>query len=90
VTRIFLASAVAAIAFASPAAAAERTFTHEGVTYHYNVTPKGDSRVLEGRASEGGRFRLVVRNGWVTGTVADSRVSFRAPRKLEATLVASR
>lgn len=84
--RILFAAAAATLAFATPALAGDRTFTHEGVTYVYTVTPKGDARVLEGKASSGGKFRLVVRNGWVDGYASNTRVSFRAPKNAEAVL----
>ncbi|MBO9624606.1 MAG: hypothetical protein J7500_18010 [Sphingomonas sp.] len=84
-TRTFFAAAAAVLAFATPALAHERSFTHEGVTYAYTATSKGDARILEGKTSTGDKFRLVVKDGWVTGYAADTRVSFRAP-KGDATL----
>jgi hypothetical protein len=90
VTRLLFAAA-AALTLASPALARERVFTHEGVTYSYTSTVQDDAKVLEGRSSAGAPFRLVVRNGWVSGTVADSRVSFRAPKaRARPLLVAQR
>ncbi|WP_448661145.1 hypothetical protein ACG3SL_10970 [Sphingomonas sp. CJ20] len=88
--RLIFAAAAATLALATPALAAERSFTHEGVTYTYTVTPKGDARVLEGTASQGGRFRFVVRDGWVSGFAGNARVSFRAPKSNTAVIVASR
>lgn len=82
--RTLFAAAAATLAFATPALAGERTFTHEGVTYVYTVTPKGDARVLEGKSSTGGRFHLTVRNGWVDGYASNNRVSFRAPKGTNA------
>lgn len=79
-TKTFFAAAAAALTLASPALATERSFTRDGVTYEYTATAQGDARVLEGRASEGGTFRLVVRDGWVKGEVDGARVSFRAPK----------
>jgi hypothetical protein len=89
-TRNLFAAAAAVLAFASPALANERSFTHEGVTYAYTVTPKGNARVLEGKNSNGDKFRLVVKNGWVTGYAADTRVSFRAPKGTASLQVAQR
>ena len=89
-TRSFFAAAAALLAFTSPALANERSFTHEGVTYAYTVTPKGDARVLEGKSSTGDKFRLVVKNGWVTGYAANTRVSFRAPKGAASLQVAQR
>lgn len=84
------AAAVLTIAFAAPALAEERSFTHEGVTYAYTVTPKGDARVLEGKTSKGDRFRLIVKDGWVSGYAANARVSFRAPKTVQNLQVAQR
>lgn len=83
-TRTLIAAAAATLAFAAPAFASDRSFTHEGVTYDYTVTPKGDARVLEGKASTGSKFKLTVRDGWVNGYVANARVSFRAPKGEQA------
>jgi hypothetical protein len=89
-TRTLFAAAAAVLAFASPALAEERSFSHEGVTYAYTVTPKGEARVLEGKSSKGDKFRLVVKNGWVNGYAANARVSFRAPKGTTALQVAQR
>ena len=84
------AAAAATLAFASPALAGERQFKHEGVTYSYTsqVTPKG--RVLKGNVAGGGRFELVVQDGWVRGHVDGVRVSFAAPKKSSAVTLAAR
>ncbi|MDV3457291.1 hypothetical protein RZN05_09885 [Sphingomonas sp. HF-S4] len=89
-TKLFLAAAAATIAFAAPAIAKDRVFTHEGVTYAYTATPGSDGLVLEGKASKGGKFRLVVKGDWVNGYAGGARVSFRAPKRDEAVLVAQR
>jgi hypothetical protein len=88
VTKILIAAAAASIAFAAPALADERVFTRDGVTYSYTATPKGEAVVLEGSASNGGKFRLVVKNGWVDGYAGNARVSFRAPKRNAAEAVA--
>lgn len=90
-TRTLFTAAAAVLAFATPALAAEEhSFTHEGVTYQYSVTPTESARILEGKASTGGTFRLVVKNGWVSGRVDGARVSFRAPKKAQGLSVAQR
>jgi len=91
VTKLLIATA-AVIAFAAPATAKERVFTHEGVTYAYTAQPQGDALVLEGKASKGGKFRLVVKGDWVNGYAGGARVSFRAPKReaAGAILVAQR
>lgn len=89
-TKTIFAAAVATLALASPALATERSFTRDGVTYNYSTTTQGDARVLEGHASQGGKFRLTVKNGWVKGYVAANPVSFRAPKGLDTVQVAQR
>lgn len=89
-TKTFIAAAAAALTLAAPAFAAERSFTRDGVTYNYTMTEQDGARVLEGHASQGGKFRLVVRNGWVKGDVAGNRVSFRAPKGASPLQVAQR
>lgn len=90
-TKLFLAAAAATIAFTAPAIAKERVFTHEGVTYAYTATPASEGLVLEGKASKGGKFRLVVKGEWVNGYAGGARVSFRAPKRDEVeVLVAQR
>lgn len=86
-TKLLIAAAAAAIAFAAPAFAKERVFTHEGVTYAYTAQPQGDALVLEGKASKGGKFRLVVKGDWVSGYAGGARVSFRAPKREEANAI---
>ena len=71
---------VAAIALLGPApalAAPDQQFTRDGVTYSYAVTARGADQLITGRASNSVRFRLLVRNGRVTGTVAGHPVAFR-------------
>ncbi len=71
----------AAPAFAAADNADTRSFTRDGVTYVYTSTAKGGAQVLEGVAKPGNQsFRLVVRNGWVDGNAAGTRVSFRVPK----------
>lgn len=90
-TKFLFAAAATVLTFAAPAAiAGDRTFTHEGVTYTYSVTSKDNAQVLEGKTSQGGEFRLSVKNGWVDGYVNDSRVSFRAPKEKAPAQVAAR
>ncbi|RYY26845.1 MAG: hypothetical protein EOP62_08785 [Sphingomonadales bacterium] len=79
-SRYLLAAVAATLTLAAPALANERTFTHEGVTYTYTSVQQGEARVLEGSASEGGDFRLTVKNGWVRGKVGGTRVSFQTPK----------
>lgn len=89
-TKTIFAAAAVALTLATPALASERSFTRDGVTYTYTTVEQGDTRVLEGRASQGGKFRLVVRNGWVQGEVAGKPVAFRAPKGMRPLQVAQR
>lgn len=78
-SRIRIAAALFALGLATPALANdnEKSFTHDGVTYTYTATRTEDALVLEGVAEPlGGKFRLVVRDGKVTGYAGSARVSF--------------
>ena len=78
--RTFFAATLLSLAVISPVQAKEtpQTFTYEGVTYSYTVTEQNDSRrVIEGRATPGSTFRLVVSNGRVFGNANGMPVSFR-------------
>jgi hypothetical protein len=91
VTKFLFTAAAAVLTFTAPAAfAGDRTFTHEGVTYTYSVTSADKAQVLEGKTSDGGDFRLTVKNGWVDGYVNNTRVSFRAPAQKAPTQLAAR
>jgi hypothetical protein len=83
VTKFLIAAVAATVAFAAPATAKERVFIHEGVTYAYTATPAAAGLVLEGKASTGGKFRLVVKGDWVSGYAGGARVSFRTPKREE-------
>jgi len=92
---IFPTIAAAFVTFTSPAFAGQdapgRSFVHDGVTYIYTAVQQGKNRVIEGTASDGGKFELTVRNGWVDGYVNNQRVTFAVPRKpLAKTQVAAR
>jgi len=53
------------------------SFTRDGVTYTYTVEQIGSRRVIEGRATPGEPFRLVVSGSKVTGQANGVPVSFR-------------
>ncbi len=89
-TKTIFAIAAAALTLATPALASERSFTRDGVTYTYTTLDQGGARILEGRASQGGKFRLVVQNGWVKGDVGGKPVAFRAPKTTSLLQVAQR
>lgn len=80
-TKFLSLLAVPALTLIATAAAASeptKSFKHEGVTYIYEATPGADgSTVLTGHAlPRGEKFRLVVRNGQVTGQANRQPVSF--------------
>ena len=78
--RITFSVALLAFSLASPGHAKEQltSFTHDGVTYSYTVSNISDSsRVIEGYASPGSPFRLVVSKGRVSGTVNGTPVAFK-------------
>lgn len=78
--KTLIAASVLSLAAISGAQAKEQpaSFTHEGVDYTYTVKQISDTRrVIEGYATPGSSFRLVVSNGRVVGTSNGSPVSFR-------------
>ena len=80
VNRISFSVALLAFALTSPGHAKEAplSFEHDGVTYTYTVNKVSDtSRVIKGKASNGGDFNLFVSNGRVTGRSNGNIVSFR-------------
>lgn len=74
---IFTAAAVLAALPVAAHAEGARSFSHEGVDYVYTTAQKGDATVLEGTASGGLPFRLVVSGSRVSGTYNFYPVSFR-------------
>ena len=78
--KISIFAAVAATFTASAAFAApqEHRFTHEGQTYVYTADEDHGAKVISGhRVEDGKSFRLVVRNGRVTGRSGEAPVAFR-------------
>ncbi len=78
-TKLFHRTAIAlGMLIASPAfAAGTETLTHNGSTYVYSVTEKGNAKIIEGVDQTTNRpFRLRVSNGWVYGRVDGTAVSF--------------
>lgn len=75
---LFATPALALAATAGIAGEPTKSFTHDGVTYRYDATTaRNGSTVLTGVASPGAvRFRLVVRDGRVTGHADNRPVSF--------------
>jgi len=67
----------------SPAFAHEEpvTFSRDGVSYTYTVETVGTRRIIEGRATPGAPFRLVVSGNRVTGEANGVPVSFRVKSK---------
>ena len=93
--KTLLIAAATLFVSAVPAAAQDaesQSFTRDGVTYRYDVTQHDGYRVIEGRATPGTHFRLVVRGDRVTGRVNNRPVSFSTadmPKQRENALVAS-
>ncbi|MBB4618755.1 hypothetical protein [Sphingomonas abaci] len=78
--KISIVAAVAATFTATVATAAplEHRFTHEGQTYVYTADEAHGAKVISGhRVEDGKSFRLVVRNGRVTGRSGEAPVAFR-------------
>jgi hypothetical protein len=79
VNRFTFAAALLSFAVNTPAMArdAATKFTHEGVSYTYTVTTVGDdTRIIEGTATPGSPFRLVVSGDRVSGKANGIPVSF--------------
>lgn len=77
--KFLFAATALLVAAGTPAAAQDvenREFTRDGVTYRYDVIQHDGYRVLQGRATPGSNFRLVVRGDRVTGRVNNRPVSF--------------
>ncbi len=82
--KFTLAAALLSFAVVTPAIAreAQTTFTHEGVSYAYTVTAADNgTRVIEGTATPGSDFRLVVSGNRVSGKANGMPVSFAVPTK---------
>jgi len=92
----FLSAAVLLATLATPAFAKDapdsKRFTRDGETFVYTATTEGDATILSGRSASGRDFRLVVRNGYVTGKSGGIPVSFSVPAHapIAGTEVASR
>ena len=87
----FKATALGALFMPAALAASgpEHRFTHKGVTYRYTVTnTENGRRVIEGRQSDGSKFRLVVDGARVEGVSGGQPVSFRTPRGGAVTVAA--
>lgn len=70
----------AATLLAAPAIA-ERDFEYDGKRYIYTSVERGGATVITGRSlPDGGRYRLVVRNGRVTGFRNGWPVKFKLDR----------
>lgn len=72
----FAATALMALPVAAHAEDA-RNFSHEGVDYAYTTKQKGKATVIEGTATGGVPFRLVVSGSRVAGTYNNKAVQFR-------------
>lgn len=71
-----------AVSLLGPAAAfaqEQQQFTRDGVSYSFTVSEVAGGQLIKGKSSGSKRFRLLVRNGRVSGHVDNQPVSFRAP-----------
>lgn len=72
---------LAAAALIATPALAEHSFENRGVRYIYTKTQRDGVTVITGRSvPDGGRYRLVVRNGRVTGVSNGWPVKFKLDR----------
>jgi hypothetical protein len=77
---VLSAALMAAPSHAEPV---DHQFEYDGITYTYTETVEDDRTILEGHASPGGRFRLVVENGMVRGYSGVTRVRFSVAEAYE-------
>ncbi len=75
---IIVTPALALVATVGMAGEPAKSFTHDGVTYRYESTKAADgATILTGTALPTGEdFRLVIRNGVVTGNAGTRPVRF--------------
>ncbi|KQU62159.1 hypothetical protein ASG67_03275 [Sphingomonas sp. Leaf339] len=79
-TAIFLTASAIIFTAATPVSAAEgeQSFQHEGYTYVYKTSDDNGRKVISGHRLPGNApFRLVVKDGRVTGTSGNTNVAFR-------------
>lgn len=85
-------TAAALVPAVAAAATSERSFTRDGHTYVYSLTPNEDGTTLiQGHevGSSAGRFRLTVKGTRVSGQANGRDVSFRTARPLAPVAVAA-
>lgn len=77
--KIVLTAAVATLAaFPAMAQAGDVIqFSHDGVNYTYTARKQGEATILNGHASTGAPFHLVVKGERVSGTYNHRNVNFR-------------
>lgn len=83
-TKFLLSAAALAVAFATPAIAADQSaqhsFTRDGETYVYTAVAKANHVVLTGRSfPSGGEFHLVVHGNRIEGDSDGWQVAFKVP-----------
>jgi hypothetical protein len=84
VTKFPLIATLLLATAAAPAVAAEKiSFTHDDVNYVYSERKAGESTVIEGQASPGGKFFFVVNKGQVVGKANGVPVRFRVSDAVE-------
>jgi hypothetical protein len=95
-TLSFIAT-VTALAFSAVSPALAETLTHEGVTYVYDVSKRGETTIITGKELNSGHsFKLQVANGRVNGRFGNNLVSFstrdvvRITPKPSSTAIAAR
>lgn len=92
IALVLTAAALLPAVAAAAATPAERSFTRDGHTYVYSLTPNEDGTTLiQGHevGSSNGRFRLTVKGTRVSGQANGRDVSFRTNRPLAPVAVAA-
>lgn len=75
-SRMLIAATAALFLSAPVMAETKNSFSQDGVIYTYSVQDYPKARVITGYSSISSNYRLVVRNGRVSGHVNGNRVSF--------------
>lgn len=92
IASVLTAAALLPAVAAAATAPAERSFTRDGHTYVYSLTPNQDGTTLiQGHevGSSNARFRLTVKGTRVSGQANGRDVSFRTTRPLAPVAVAA-
>lgn len=89
--KTVLTAAVAILATVPAMAQADPVvqFSHDGVNYTYTAKKQGEATIINGHASTGAPFRLIVRGERVSGTYNNRSVNFTRAQTDQADTLAA-